>query len=146
MRLVYQKNSLSSQTKSIPHSHGGKKNIYPANQEKGFTQNLIQQKINYLVESLGWQQTACAGWGPAFNESRILQNFTAFQRNIPLPQVLLHCQICDVQRLLGGTGFGDDVKTLSRLSPSVLQPASPALVQQPPEFPSAMSWMWRQRR
>lgn len=53
MRLVYQKNSLSSQTKSIPHSHGGK-NIYPANQEKGFTQNLIQQKINYLVESLGW--------------------------------------------------------------------------------------------
>lgn len=82
MRLVYQKNSLSSQTKRIPHSHGGKKNIYPANQEKGFTQNLIQQKINYLVESLGWQQTACAGWGPAFNESRILQNFTAFQRNI----------------------------------------------------------------
>lgn len=48
--------SLSNQTKSILHGHGknGFNGHLPANEEKGFTQTLIQQKMNYLVESLGW--------------------------------------------------------------------------------------------
>lgn len=60
MRLCTKKTPCPLGLKVFPTAMGGKKHLsifngrLPANQEKGFTQNLIQQKINYLVESLGW--------------------------------------------------------------------------------------------